>query len=482
MNLPDWRGLAFDDGIVPEPVSDGSRLVLWIPAERDGSFQYWERVGNVSRAEITVQDGLGVTAAASIRAKEPLKWSLGRFLRRFRERKDSRDFVLPNGRSSWQCGGRRTDLLLVWTADEGEPLEEEQVKSRWPQLKGCRKLARNLCLVSGVETKVDKVNVTPEPPPPGCPRAHAEQLVADARRAGDQAREAAALADLGVVLLSEGDPRGAIANLRAALELARALGDPAKGSDIIGNLGMAALAVGQPAQARDMFEQELAYARSIGDHFDEKVALERLGLAWASLRDFTRAIAFFEQAQALARQVGDRQQQANLLWQQGIQHAELGQRELALAKADEAITLLKFMGKPQAGWYGAHLQKYRMGLSEELPGGTGAGKRPGASPLDYLGGSIVASVMADPSGEGPQTATKAEGPGLLRMAMSATTAMANFIGTGMKTTPPDVQQKRMQTCASCEHHTGLRCKICGCFTNVKSRMLHEDCPIGKWPG
>ena len=67
------------------------------------------------------------------------------------------------------------------------------------------------------------------------------------------------------------------------------------------------------------------------------------------------------------------------------------------------------------------------------------------------------------------------------MAMSATKAMASFVGSGFKTTPAEIQRKRLETCAACEHHTGLRCKICGCFTNVKSRMLHEDCPIGKWP-
>jgi hypothetical protein len=65
--------------------------------------------------------------------------------------------------------------------------------------------------------------------------------------------------------------------------------------------------------------------------------------------------------------------------------------------------------------------------------------------------------------------------------MSATKAMAGFAGTGFKTTPPETWRKRIETCAACEHHTGLRCRICGCFTNVKSRMLHEDCPIGKWP-
>ena len=94
---------------------------------------------------------------------------------------------------------------------------------------------------------------------------------------------------------------------------------------------------------------------------------------------------------------------------------------------------------------------------------------------------MVASVMAGQSNaESPSTKATA-GPGLLRMAMSATKAMAGFAGSGFKTAPAETQRQRLQTCAVCEHHTGVRCKICGCFTNVKSRMLHENCPIGKWP-
>jgi len=485
MNAPDWRGFAFDQGVLPEPISEGGRLVLWIPADRDANFQYWERVGNVARAEITVADGLGATAATSIRARQLLRRSLGQLLRRLREPRGNRDFSLPNGRSAQQCGERRTDLMLVWTADQEILLDLDRVKSRWPQADRFQKLGPNLVLISGAEVKVaagDAGRESPPPPPPsGSPREHAEQLLAAARRAGDRAQEASALTDLGVTLLSEGDAPGAITHLEAALELTRTLGDRAKGSDIIGNLGMAALAIGQPARARDMFEHELAYSRSIGDHFAEKVALERLGMAAANLRDFTRAIALFEQALTLARQVGDRQQQANILWQQGIQHAELGQRDLAIAKAEEAVTLFKFMGRPQAGWYGAHLQKFRMGVFDELPGVNTARGGSNASPLDYLGGSIVASVMASQTSEVPQAAKKTGGPGMLRMAMSATKAMASFIGSGLKTTPVETQRKRMETCAACEHHTGMRCKICGCFTHVKSRMLHEDCPIGKWP-
>jgi hypothetical protein len=90
-----------------------------------------------------------------------------------------------------------------------------------------------------------------------------------------------------------------------------------------------------------------------------------------------------------------------------------------------------------------------------------------------MGGSVMTATQ---TGTDPGS-----GPGLLRMAVSATKAMMKFIGSGLKTTAPDIQQNRMATCQACEHHTGLRCRICGCFTNVKTRMAHEQCPIGKWP-
>jgi hypothetical protein len=139
--------------------------------------------------------------------------------------------------------------------------------------------------------------------------------------------------------------------------------------------------------------------------------------------------------------------------------------------------VFKSLGRPQAATYGAYLQKYRMGLVDESPA-AGAGER---SAQAYLGGSMVASVMASQTQAETRPTTRTAGPGLLRMAMSATRAITSFAGSGFKTAPPEVQRRRLQTCAGCEHHTGVRCKICGCFTNVKSRLLHENCPIGKWP-
>jgi tetratricopeptide (TPR) repeat protein len=482
MNLPDCRAIAFEQGILAEPNSGPNRVVLWVPGNRDASFQHWERIGNVVRAEISSEGGLCATAATAVPARQRLRAGLGQLFKGLRRSSKDRDFLLPDGASSEQCGERRTDLLLVWSLDPESPVDLMRIQSLWPTAHDFRRLSQNLFLVSGVATRTKSADEQAEPQPEqisGNPREQAEGLVAAARRAGDRTAEATALTDLGVTQISEGKPAEAVASLQSALAIARELGDAERQNDIIGNLGLALLGVGQAPQARQAFEQCLGYVRSKRDHLGEKTTMERLGLAHWHLREYSVALSCFEQALSLARLVGDRMQAANLLWYQGIQHAELGQRELAITKAEESIELFKAMGRPQAAWYGSHLQKYRMGLYEEAPAAVGAGVN--LSPQSYLGGAIVASVMPGGPAQSQAGSQPNSGPGLLRMAMSATKAMATFVSSGMKATPPSLQQKRIQTCMACEHHTGMRCKICGCFTHVKSRMAHEDCPIGKWP-
>ncbi len=210
------------------------------------------------------------------------------------------------------------------------------------------------------------------------------------------------------------------------------------------------------------------------------MALEHLGLGLSMMRDPRGALELFGRALDLARSVGDRQQEANLLWLQAIQLAEIDRRDDAIARGQEAIALFTKLGKPQAGWYGAYLQKYRMGLfdNEPMPAVAGVTRGPEA----FLGGSLVAGAVAAQAPAQAQANPKGTtGPGLLRMALSATKSMAQFAGSGFKTTPQEIQRRRLQTCTPCEHHTGMRCKICGCFTAAKSRLLHESCPIGKWP-
>lgn len=48
-------------------------------------------------------------------------------------------------------------------------------------------------------------------------------------------------------------------------------------------------------------------------------------------------------------------------------------------------------------------------------------------------------------------------------------------------------QERLAICASCRHLIRTfkdpripRCAVCGCFLELKTRLLSESCPIGRW--
>jgi hypothetical protein len=67
------------------------------------------------------------------------------------------------------------------------------------------------------------------------------------------------------------------------------------------------------------------------------------------------------------------------------------------------------------------------------------------------------------------------------MGLSAARSVTRFIKSGLKLADAETLEARLRACSGCEHHTGLRCKVCGCFTNVKTRLAPEACPAGKWP-
>jgi tetratricopeptide (TPR) repeat protein len=381
---------------------------------------------------------------------------------------DKQSWVLPNGEVAEQAGERQTDLVLVWAEAEGEALTEERMRSRWPQGKRFQKIGQNLFLVSGVEPA--KPADEPVVQVPGPPREQGEQLLAAARQAGDRRREASTLVDLSVIYLHEKEPQRAIAALEEALAIARQLGDRSRESDALGNLALTLQTDGQQQRALELLDQGLACARSAGDRFEEKTALERLGNAYATWPDPARSIGFYEEALPIARALGDRRHEAELIWQSAVQYAELGRRDEAAARAKAAIEVWQSVGHTHAGWFATHLHQYLLGEK-------GAGlPRLGdvtASAAGPYGGSLV--VNATGQGE------SARGPGILRMAYTALKSMGKFLASGMKTVSPETHRKRLAECARCEHHTGLRCRICGCFTMAKTLMPHEDCPIGKWP-
>jgi tetratricopeptide (TPR) repeat protein len=297
-------------------------------------------------------------------------------------------------------------------------------------------------------------------------------MLAKARRTGDRRREIIAITDLGIVFTRIVKTDHAISILEEALALVRPMNDRALESDVLDNLGLAVLQAVQPRRALELFEPVLEYARAACDRLAEKMALFHLSLAYTATRDFDRAQEHLDEALAIARQINDAQNEAELLSQLAIIHAETGKHDQAVTTAEKAVSLYEQTGNPQVAWLKANLEKYRAGLISV----------PVVSPselssLPIFGGQIVAGGW---TGVQLSQGQGVSGPGLLRMAFSAMTSIAHFTRAGFKTTPSETYHRRLEMCSQCAHHTGMRCRICGCFTNVKALMPHEACPIGKW--
>jgi tetratricopeptide (TPR) repeat protein len=441
---------------------------LWIPEDPESAGD-WHRITSSTQPEFTLAPGVLGAAAVLVTMRPQADSFFGRVFGR--RKSEERRCTLPNGEPA-VLQQERADALLVW-CEEGSPLlDQAWFKSRWPQMDGFRSIGPHIFLVHGVDMAAGKAGEGPG--------AVAERLLSEAQAAGDRRREVSALADLGSVYLHEGKAEQAIAILGQALRMAKELGDRSRESDILGTMGLVTLTAGQPGRALEIFTMELGLAREASDRYAEKIAQERMGLAHSQLNQPTQALDCFQQALTLARNVHHRKHEADLLWYLGIQYAELGQRDQALKHGQEAVALMEKMRNPQAAVFAEHLQKYRQGEAAQSLGGSQDLMSPG-SPGAFLGGALEAGLLA---GTGPSQglAVPAEGPGLLRMALSAAKSLGKFVGSGFRFAAADTVRRRLETCAACEHHTGLRCRLCGCFTNAKARLDHEECPIGKWPG
>lgn len=69
MGLPDWTKLALSDGVLSERIPDGNRIVLWVPEDREGGMDTWERIASIAGAEIKEKEGICSLAATQSRPR-----------------------------------------------------------------------------------------------------------------------------------------------------------------------------------------------------------------------------------------------------------------------------------------------------------------------------------------------------------------------------------------------------------------------------
>jgi tetratricopeptide (TPR) repeat protein len=447
MTKPNWAKLEFEEGVLREPTPDDSQLILWLRGDLVDGFQHWERIGNVVGAEVTLDQGLFRSPATVIRARQKLHGFFGKLFQLLRKSQGNRTWLLPNGAIAEQVGERANDRMLLWADDETGALDEQDVGERCGRDWQIRKIGMHCFIATRVEVAEELANADAGLPEIK-PLEQAKQLLDAARNAGDCHKQGLPLVDLGIICVQNGKIPQAIELLQRAVAIARKYEDRPLESDAQTNLATALLAAGRPEKAKELLEIELARARVLADRFQEKLVLGHLAAVNAKLRDHEQAILIYQQALAVARELGDERHEADLLWQLAVQHAEIGQRNLAITDGQAAIDRLRNTDNPKAPAFAEALEKY-----------------------------ILAS--AGNQLQVPDAAQE-QGPGLLRMAVSAAKSLVNFAGSGLKVVSRDIYLKRLDACGRCANHTGVRCKLCGCFTSMKARLPHERCPLAMW--
>lgn len=73
-------------------------------------------------------------------------------------------------------------------------------------------------------------------------------------------------------------------------------------------------------------------------------------------------------------------------------------------------------------------------------------------------------------------------PPLVQQALSAARAAARHAASGLAVVDDQEQARRLAVCTACEHYDAAqaRCRRCGCYARLKSRIATQDCPEGRW--
>ena len=314
--------------------------------------------------------------------------------------------------------------------------------------KHVRRIGRNLFVARGV--RLLPADRAEEALDDAIPPAAVEQLLVVAGQKDDFREKSAALTDLGVLSFNAGDYRRAVEQL-SSLGIRPALGDQSHECDVLGNLGMAVLASRDGQRATELFKKELALARLRGDSFAEKLALEHIAILCASAKN-AHSISFYDQALFLARACGDRRHEIKLLWQLGIQYAESGRAGEAISHCESAVNLMQEAGNPKAAWFADNLSKFRLDPAAN-----------GLTATEVLTGGLSGSELNlfGPRGLGtarlfPCISDKGGRP--IAMALTATNAMAMFVGSGFRKVSKDVHQTHIGISRHPDGYTGIRCR------------------------
>ena len=298
----------------------------------------------------------------------------------------------------------------------------------------------------------------------------AEQFLLRTQR-GDRAGEATALADLGLLALERRNVSRAMPHLREALALARNVGDQAREGDILGLFGLAALVTRQVDLARAMSGAVAGFGATVGDASAEKLTLERLSAVSALTGDLSGAINLL----ADSLRAGSQPRRPAARGRPALAHG---------GPLCRVWPPWRGIGQRTSG--GGSVRKAWQPTSQGVPRALVAfSARDGGAVRMAPDGGVSVTVLttlptADRASAGSGFRRGKRAVDYLRMAVSAARALTRFVGSGLKAVRAETLTFRRQQCGACVQYTGLRCRVCGCFTNLKLRLPHEECPLGRW--
>jgi CHAT domain-containing protein/Tfp pilus assembly protein PilF len=158
--------------------------------------------------------------------------------------------------------------------------------------------------------------------------------------AGNQAREAGSLSNVGYTYLVLGEQQNALDYYNRALLLCRALRDSRTEAITLNNIGAVYDTQGDKQAALDYFNQALLLYRQVKDNKNEAATLNNIGLLYKGLGENQKALDYFDQALALTREAKDVRGEAATLNSIGGVYSSLDQKQKALDYFNQAVPLL----------------------------------------------------------------------------------------------------------------------------------------------
>lgn len=249
--------------------------------------------------------------------------------------------------------------------------------------------------------------------------AHASQARSHYQRTGDEAYEARALQNLGLIYLdlgdldkaegsyeeglklvagksAEGEARflnslgwilylredfeGALRYFERALSLSREKNLPANMIQALGRIGVVYVALGRTEEGLRLLQEELVLRREKGDLAGEARSLLEIGRARQALGDLVQAADAFRSTLDLGSRMGDTGLQAACLYQWAVLDRQRGDPRQALERVGEALKIIESVRSrvsseklritylaSKRSWYELYVD-LRMSLEEKEPG------------------------------------------------------------------------------------------------------------------